>query len=156
MIGIVGGGLAAAKLVEGYREAGGDDEITIWSQDPHGPYHRPPLSKRLLRGEAEPPDALAHPIEWYVEHGRTPQRHLLDDVFAHSDGEQFAVSEYDLSTRHDVRPLVEQTEAHYDAVMDIVKTHCGAYGVGVEYAYTMVHGAPATRFPEYVVPAAHK
>src|SRR5581483_4019704 len=23
----------------------------------------------------------------------------------------------------------------YDAVMDIVKTHCGAYGIGVEYAY---------------------
>src|SRR5205823_3158004 len=45
----------------------------------------------------------------------------------------------------------------YDAVMDIVKTHCGAYGVGVEYAYTMVHGAAATRLPDYVVPAAsHK
>ena len=45
----------------------------------------------------------------------------------------------------------------YDAVMDIVKTHCGAYGVGVEYAYTMVHGAQATRFPDYVIPAAaHK
>ncbi len=46
----------------------------------------------------------------------------------------------------------------YDAVMDIVKTHCGAYGIGVEYAYTMVHGAPKTVFPEYVVPAvvAHK
>jgi len=44
----------------------------------------------------------------------------------------------------------------YDAVMDIVKTHCGAYGVGVEYAYTMVHNAPATRFPEYFVPAGAK
>ncbi len=42
----------------------------------------------------------------------------------------------------------------YDAVMDIVKNHFGAYGMGVEYAYTMVHGAPATKFPEYVVPAA--
>ena len=42
----------------------------------------------------------------------------------------------------------------YDAVMDIVKTHFGAYGVGVEYAYTMVHNVPATRYPEYVVPAA--
>jgi len=42
----------------------------------------------------------------------------------------------------------------YDAVMDIVKNHFGAYGLGVEYAYTMVHGAPATKFPEYVVPAA--
>lgn len=40
----------------------------------------------------------------------------------------------------------------YDAVMDIVKTHCGAYGVGVEYAYTMVHGAPETKVAEYVVP----
>ena len=67
MIAIVGGGLAAAKLVEGYREAGGDDEITIWAKDPRGPYHRPPLSKRLLRGEAEPPDALVHPLEWYDE-----------------------------------------------------------------------------------------
>jgi nicotinamidase-related amidase len=38
----------------------------------------------------------------------------------------------------------------YDAVMDIVKTHCGAYGMGVEYAYTMVHGAAATQLPEYV------
>jgi nicotinamidase-related amidase len=47
----------------------------------------------------------------------------------------------------------------YDAVMDIVKNHYGAYGAGVEYAYTMVHGAPPTKFPEYVEPqsaAAHK
>ena len=42
----------------------------------------------------------------------------------------------------------------YDAIMDIVKTHFGAYGVGVEYAYTMVHGAPATKFPAYAPPAA--
>jgi 3-phenylpropionate/trans-cinnamate dioxygenase ferredoxin reductase subunit len=69
MIAIVGGGLSAAKLVEGYRDAGGTDAITIWSQDPHGPYHRPPLSKRLLRGEAEPADALVHPVDWYDEHG---------------------------------------------------------------------------------------
>lgn len=40
----------------------------------------------------------------------------------------------------------------YDAVMDIVKNHFGAYGMGVEYAYTMVHGAPATKFPGYTVP----
>jgi 3-phenylpropionate/trans-cinnamate dioxygenase ferredoxin reductase subunit len=58
VIAIVGGGLAAAKVVESYREAGGGDEIVVWSQDPHGPYHRPPLSKRLLRGESEAADAL--------------------------------------------------------------------------------------------------
>src|SRR3989475_7160441 len=42
----------------------------------------------------------------------------------------------------------------YDAVMDIVKTHYGAYGVGVEYVYTMVHNAPPTVFPKYVIPSA--
>ena len=40
----------------------------------------------------------------------------------------------------------------YAAVMDIVRNHCGAYGLGVEYAYTMVHKAPATVVPEYRVP----
>jgi ATP-dependent DNA helicase RecQ len=38
---------------------------------------------------------------------------LLDDVFAHSQGEQFAVSEYELSSRHDVRPLVLKTILTY-------------------------------------------
>jgi AraC-like DNA-binding protein/nicotinamidase-related amidase len=44
----------------------------------------------------------------------------------------------------------------YDAVMDIVKTHCGAYGMGVEYAYTMVHGAPPTQLAPYEVPSPHQ
>jgi nicotinamidase-related amidase len=30
----------------------------------------------------------------------------------------------------------------YDAVMNIVREHSGAYGMGVDYAYTMVHKAP--------------
>jgi nicotinamidase-related amidase len=42
----------------------------------------------------------------------------------------------------------------YDAVMDIVKNHYGAYGIGVEYAYTMVHGAPATKLPDFVIGTA--
>jgi len=47
-------------------------------------------------------------------------------------------------------------KATYDAVMDIAKAHFGAYGAGVEYAYTLVHGAPRTVTTEYVVPGAHK
>jgi ATP-dependent DNA helicase RecQ len=50
-------------------------------------------------------------------YGDTPTRDalagLLDEVFAHDDGEQFAVAEYDLSTRHDVRPLVLKTVLTY-------------------------------------------
>ena len=30
----------------------------------------------------------------------------------------------------------------YDDVLKIVKEHSGAYGMGVDYAYTMVHKAP--------------
>src|SRR5438045_3630361 len=49
--------------------------------------------------------------------GDTPTREaiaeLLDDVFAHADGEQFSVSEHELSTRHDVRPLVLKTILTY-------------------------------------------
>mgnify|MGYP001373311316 CR=1 FL=1 len=33
----------------------------------------------------------------------------------------------------------------YNDVLAVVKEHAGAYGQGVEYAYTMVHGAPASR-----------
>jgi nicotinamidase-related amidase len=34
---------------------------------------------------------------------------------------------------------------HYDEVLAIMKEHGGAYGQGIEYAYTMVHGASASR-----------
>jgi nicotinamidase-related amidase len=30
----------------------------------------------------------------------------------------------------------------YDAVIAVVQEHSGAYGMGVDYAYTMVHKAP--------------
>lgn len=33
----------------------------------------------------------------------------------------------------------------YDGVIEIVKEHCGAYGAGVEYAYTMVHKQPPSQ-----------
>jgi len=41
----------------------------------------------------------------------------------------------------------------YDAVMEVVLTHAGAYGQGVEYAYTMVHGQPP--FPKRLLKPAH-
>ncbi|MTV36653.1 hydrolase [Duganella radicis] len=42
----------------------------------------------------------------------------------------------------------------YDAVMAIVREHSGAYGMGVDYAYTMVHKAPErTHSTHKVLPA---
>ena len=31
---------------------------------------------------------------------------------------------------------------HYNALMSLFREHGGAYGVGIDYAYTMVHKAP--------------
>ncbi|MCH7389930.1 hydrolase [Acinetobacter sp. C32I] len=46
----------------------------------------------------------------------------------------------------------------YNAVMDIVREHSGAYGMGVDYAYTMVHKAAerTTSAHEVLAPIAAK
>ena len=44
---------------------------------------------------------------------------------------------------------------HYDALMNILKGQAGAYGVGVEYAYTMVHKAPQSAQSPQVVKKQH-
>jgi NTE family protein len=62
---IVGGGLAAARAVREYRDAGGGGRIALLTKEPTLPYHRPPLSKRFLRGEAEREDVLVEPPTFY-------------------------------------------------------------------------------------------
>ena len=45
---------------------------------------------------------------------------------------------------------------HYNALMGILKQQAGAYGVGVEYAYTMVHKTPqSAQKPQVVVKQQH-
>jgi len=62
---IVGGGLTSARAIKAYREAGGDGRIALLSADSTIPYHRPPLSKRYLRGEAEREETLVEPQSFY-------------------------------------------------------------------------------------------
>ena len=66
---IVGGGLTAARAIKEYRSAGGDGRIALLSSERSLPYHRPPLSKRFLRGEAERRDTLVEPEQFYAENG---------------------------------------------------------------------------------------
>lgn len=40
---------------------------------------------------------------------------------------------------------------HYNALMGLLKQQAGAYGIGVEYAYTMVHHAPQSAQKPHVV-----
>jgi nicotinamidase-related amidase len=45
-----------------------------------------------------------------------------------------------------------KNKEHYDALMKLLRPQAGAYGVGVEYAYTMVHHAPQTAQKPQIVP----
>jgi nicotinamidase-related amidase len=50
-----------------------------------------------------------------------------------------------------------KNKEHYNNLMGLLKQQAGAYGIGVEYAYTMVHHAPQSAQKPQVVPkkAAH-
>jgi 3-phenylpropionate/trans-cinnamate dioxygenase ferredoxin reductase subunit len=54
---VIGGGPAGHSAAVAYREAGGSGTVVLLAGEGRLPYERPPLSKELLRGEAEP-DAL--------------------------------------------------------------------------------------------------
>jgi NADPH-dependent 2,4-dienoyl-CoA reductase/sulfur reductase-like enzyme len=83
---VVGGGLSTGRAIKSYRESGGEGPITLFSKDSQVPYHRPPLSKKFLRGEAEVEDTLVEPEQFYRDH----------DVDLHLET---AVAELDLHDR---------------------------------------------------------
>jgi 3-phenylpropionate/trans-cinnamate dioxygenase ferredoxin reductase component len=66
---IVGGGLAAARTAEQLRRSEYAGPITIVSDEEHLPYDRPPLSKEVLRSEAD--DVTLKPAEFYEENDIT-------------------------------------------------------------------------------------
>jgi len=50
---IVGAGQAGVMTAEALRTGGFQGSITVLGDEPHGPYHRPPLSKAWMAGEIE-------------------------------------------------------------------------------------------------------
>ncbi|HZM31951.1 MAG TPA: FAD-dependent oxidoreductase [Acidimicrobiales bacterium] len=65
---IIGAGLAGAKAAEAAREAGYPGRVVLVGDEAHRPYERPPLSKAVLRGEAEPDSTRVHPDGFYDDH----------------------------------------------------------------------------------------
>ncbi|HEY1279145.1 MAG TPA: FAD-dependent oxidoreductase [Acidimicrobiales bacterium] len=65
---IVGASLAGAKAAEGAREAGYEGRIVLIGDERRCPYERPPLSKAVLRGDADPATAQVHPDDFYATH----------------------------------------------------------------------------------------
>lgn len=50
---IIGAGQAGVQTAEALRAGGFEGPITLLGDEPHGPYHRPPLSKAWLAGEMD-------------------------------------------------------------------------------------------------------
>ena len=65
---IVGGGLAGAIAAQTLREEGFDGRITLFGEESHRPYERPPLSKDYLQGHADRDSIFVHSAPWYSEH----------------------------------------------------------------------------------------
>ncbi|MFC0031948.1 NAD(P)/FAD-dependent oxidoreductase [Micromonospora chaiyaphumensis] len=99
---IVGAGLAGARAAQTLREEGFDGGIVVIGDEPDRPYERPPLSKGLLTGRAEPDSVFVHDAGWYAEH----------DVDLRTDTRAVAV---DRSARR-VR-LADGMDSHYDKLL---------------------------------------
>jgi 3-phenylpropionate/trans-cinnamate dioxygenase ferredoxin reductase component len=104
-IAIVGGGLAAAAAAESYREAGGTGSVTIFSEDPDLPVHRPPLSKTYLGGEETLDTVYVHAAEFYRERqigvrldSRVDRVSVEDKQLQLSDGERVSWDKLVLAT----------------------------------------------------------
>ncbi len=64
---LVGGGHAAAAFVNSVRRAGYTGKLTLISDEPVPPYHRPPLSKKYLADSLAPAQILIRAEAWYQE-----------------------------------------------------------------------------------------
>ncbi|MET0985646.1 MAG: FAD-dependent oxidoreductase [Steroidobacteraceae bacterium] len=65
---VIGGGQAAAQLIEVARQEGFAGSITLVSEEPTLPYQRPPLSKQFLAGGHTAEWLLYRPADFYSKH----------------------------------------------------------------------------------------
>ena len=65
---VVGGGPAGLAAARAYREAGGEGAVDLVTAEPHFPYRRPPLTKELARGEAQPAELPLEDEGWFAAH----------------------------------------------------------------------------------------
>jgi 3-phenylpropionate/trans-cinnamate dioxygenase ferredoxin reductase subunit len=64
---IVGGGLAGARAAEAARTSGCQGRVIIVGEERSAPYERPPLSKAVLRGEADINSTSVHDAAFYSD-----------------------------------------------------------------------------------------
>lgn len=108
---IVGASHAAAQLIPSLRQEGWSGEILLIGDEPHLPYHRPPLSKALLAGEKSIDDLAIRPDAFYEKHqvefcnGRVSQIDRQGRSVTLEDGRYFSYEKLALCTGSRVRKL---------------------------------------------------
>lgn len=68
---IIGAGQAGVQAAEALRAGGFAGSITLLGNEPHGPYHRPPLSKAWLAGEMDAAQLVMRAPEMLARKGIT-------------------------------------------------------------------------------------
>ena len=165
---IVGGGVAAARAVEGIRDAGSSAPITLISAEEYLPYERPPLSKGTLAGDDPLESAILHPEAWYAEQGVSlrlgteaasidpaghtltladgstlPYRRLL--LATGSTARRLDVPGADLANVLTLRSMEESAELHARLVAGSDVVLVGAGWIGLEVAAAArTHGCNVT------------
>ena len=66
---IVGSGQAGYETAVSLRAKGFDGSVTLVGDEPGVPYHRPPLSKAFLKGDAEPVSVTLRPADYFSKNG---------------------------------------------------------------------------------------
>ena len=96
---VVGGGPAAHSAAKGYRAAGGTGAVILLAGERRFPYDRPPLSKDLLRGEAEPDALPLEPLDDVaVRHGEAIALHPVQRRVAVKGDEDITYTSVVLAT----------------------------------------------------------
>jgi len=68
---IIGGGHGGGSAAAFLRQFGWAGAITLISEEPIPPYHRPPLSKAWLKGEADAASLALRPPKFYIDQNVT-------------------------------------------------------------------------------------
>ncbi|MEM9749154.1 MAG: NAD(P)/FAD-dependent oxidoreductase, partial [Actinomycetota bacterium] len=97
---VVGASLAGLRAAETLRNEGFEGSVTVIGAEPHRPYDRPPLSKKLLAGE------------WEADRIQLRQPDAFDDL----DVEwRFGTAAAGLDTTEKVVHLTDGTDVPFDA-----------------------------------------
>jgi 3-phenylpropionate/trans-cinnamate dioxygenase ferredoxin reductase subunit len=114
---VAGAGLAGFQVAASLREMGHEGRIVVVGDEPHTPYHRPPLSKGYLSGATDEDRAAMRPASFYAD------------------------KRIELVTGHKVVAL---DRAHHHAALDddrVLKYGQFVFAVGARNRPLPVHGA---------------